>query len=136
MGQGAQVISDLVCLAVEFRLDPGVGGGVMQENDMIRFIFGEDGPGFLGGQGVGQGRFQKELPRNQQGMELGFELRTVGVQTSCSFHPTLHGSSLRTFQFIDTGVQLQGGERVCVAQLTFSENSGPWEPLLFYTWGL
>lgn len=39
--------------SVEFGLHPGVIGGVKQESDMIGFLFGEDGLGFLGGAGTG-----------------------------------------------------------------------------------
>ena len=39
--------------SVEFGLPPGVNGGVKQESDVIGFIFGEDGLGFLGGHRTG-----------------------------------------------------------------------------------
>lgn len=35
-------------LALVFTLYPGVSGEVKQGSDIIGFLFGEDGPGFLG----------------------------------------------------------------------------------------
>lgn len=54
-----QVVRDLVRLAVEFGLHPGVSGRVKQESGMIGFIFREDGFGFLGGRGKGRAESSK-----------------------------------------------------------------------------
>lgn len=39
--------------SVEFGPHPGVIGGIKQESDVIGFLFGEGGLGFLGGHGRG-----------------------------------------------------------------------------------
>lgn len=59
--------------SVEFGLHPGVTGGVKQESDMIGFLFGEDGLGFLGG----HGRRGHTVTRFRNTCHIASELRSV-----------------------------------------------------------